>query len=83
MMRYCFDADGIVNKILCSVYHGELVDNTVIQFHWAGRNSRGVTQFVGKAIDGMIRRKDFVNVIDEPKARAFVDRLIAGGSDGA
>lgn len=76
------DADGIVNKILCSVYHEELVDNTVVQFHWAGRNSRGVTQFVGKAIDGMIRRKDFVNVIDEPKARAFVDRLIAGG-DGA
>lgn len=41
--------NGIMNTVLCSVYHKELILGTVKQFHWAGRNSRGVNQFVGEA----------------------------------
>lgn len=75
------DAQGIVNKILCSVYHRELIDNTVIQFHWAGRNSRGVTQFIGSAIDRMLSEDNFHNDIDRAHAIAFIDRLISARAD--
>ncbi|MCM1518149.1 MAG: hypothetical protein NC117_05880 [Pseudoflavonifractor sp.] len=71
------DAEGVVNKILCSVYDKRLIENTVIQFHWAGRNSRGVTQFIGTAIDAMLSDKNFVNVIDRDSAISFIDRLIS------
>ena len=70
------DENFIVNKILCSVYHNYLIDNTVTQFHWAGRNSRGVTQFIGKAINEMLINPSFSNHIDECKAKSFLDQLI-------
>ena len=68
--------NGIMNTVLCSVYHKELILGTVKQFLWAGRNSRGVTQFVGEELDKILREKDFKNNIDESVAKEFIDNLI-------
>ncbi|MCF0126517.1 MAG: hypothetical protein HUK25_07785 [Treponema sp.] len=70
------DEKCIVNTALCSVYHKLLAETTVKQFHWAGRNSRGVTQFIGKTLNEIINDKHFSNEIDENKARHFIDYLI-------
>ena len=71
------DENGIFNTILCSVYHNELIDASVVQHHWAGRATRGVVQFTGRALNRMLERKNFVNIIDDVKARHFLDILIA------
>ena len=78
---FCFyfigiDEQGILNTILCSVYHKDLIEKTVKQFHWAGRNSRGVTQCEGEALDKMLKDKSFKNVIDRAKAKDFIDYLL-------
>lgn len=70
------DDSGIMNTVLCSVYHDELTETTVKQFHWAGRNSRGVTQFVGETLDQILRQKNFTNKITLQKAQSFLDNLI-------
>ena len=70
------DESGIMNTVLCSVYHKELILGTVKQFHWAGRNSRGVTQFVGESLDKILGQKNFQNDIDTNIARNFLDNLI-------
>ncbi len=70
------DEHGIKNSILCSVYDKRLVNATKIQFHWAGRDTRGVAQFEGKAIANLINTKDFTNDIDEDKCKNFVEDLL-------
>lgn len=70
------DENEIVNTALCSVYHKELTETTVKQFHWAGRNSRGVTQFIGKTLNDILNTKAFKNIIDEQSAKRFIDNLI-------
>lgn len=71
------DENGIMNTILCSVYHSQLIEATRVQHHWAGRNSRGVTQFVGKDINDMLREEKFKNNIDKSKATIFLEKLLA------
>lgn len=68
--------DKTFKTLLCSVYHDKLIDNTILQFHWAGRNTRGVAQFNGTAIDGMLDESCFVNCIDETKAKRFLETLL-------
>ncbi len=70
------DENDIFNTLLCSVYHGELIDNTIMQFHWAGRSTRGVAQFNGTAIDEMLKMGSFKNVIDKNKATRFLNKLL-------
>lgn len=70
------DKNDIFNTILCSVYHKKLIENTILQFHWAGRNSRGVAQFNGAAIDEMLNEDDFQNNINEKDAEAFLKTLL-------
>lgn len=70
------DESSNFKTLLCSVYHGKLVDNTVLQFHWAGRNTRGVAQFNGTAIDEMLKEESFVNEIDVTKSEAFLNKLL-------
>lgn len=70
------DKTGIMNTVLCSVYHDELTETTVKQFHWSDRNSRGVTQFVGETLDKILRQKNFINNITISKAKSFIDNLI-------
>ncbi len=68
--------DGIFNTALCSVYHKELIDASVVQHHWAGRSTRGVVQFAGKALNNILNHKCFRNNIDYEKAKAYLQSLL-------
>lgn len=70
------DKNSIFKTILCSVYHSKLIDNTILQFHWAGRSTRGAAQFKGTAIDEMLQESDFRNVIDKNKCKKFLEGLL-------
>ena len=70
------DKDCIVNRVLCSVYHRDLVKATVVQKHWAGRNSRGVAQLIGKTVDIILRQEPFRNEVDAQQCHRFLDGLI-------
>ena len=70
------DEDSIFKTLLCSVYHSKLIDNTILQFHWAGRNTRGAAQFNGTAIDEMLNEDNFRNEIDLSKAQGFLKKLL-------
>ncbi len=59
---------------LVSIFQGKLLSNTVIQDHWAGRNSRGVTQFNGNAIKEIILSDD--NTIDLELSKEFLEKLL-------
>lgn len=57
------DEDNSIFSRLVSVFQQDLLDITKVQFHWAGRNSRGVTQFEGQALDRIIQSSDYsINV---------------------
>lgn len=68
--------ESIFKTLLCSVYHGKLIDSTILQFHWAGRNTRGAAQFNGTAIDEMLNEQSFVNDIDTTKSETFLQELL-------
>ena len=70
------DENDIFNMILCSVYHQKLIENTILQFHWAGRSTRGVAQFNGSAIDEMLKEKPFRNIIEKKNASLFIKSLL-------
>lgn len=70
------DENSIFKTLLCSVYHEKLIDNTILQFHWAGRNTRGVAQFNGIAIDEMLKEANFTNNICVDKAKSFLKQLL-------
>ena len=69
------DPGSIVNTALVSMFQKNLLGATILLRHWAGRNSRGVSQFEGKAINSLIERPSAQ--IDVPKAKDFLKRVIA------
>ncbi len=71
------DKNKILNSILCSVYHNELITNTLLQHHWAGRSSRGVAQYNGKIINKMLMKDDFKNEIDVETAKSYIETLMS------
>ncbi len=70
------DRDSIINSILCSVYHKDLINNTVLQHHWAGRSSRGVAQYNGKIINEMLQNSNFKNEIDTGLTENYIKTLL-------
>jgi hypothetical protein len=67
------NAEKIFNTILVSVFQANLINRTILLRHWAGRNSRGVTQFEGSTIQRLL---EFPSAqIDEKTARRFVQSL--------
>ena len=56
------------------MFQSTLIDNTIVQTHWAGRNSRGVSQFNGEAVKRIILNGE--NTIDIPKAKAFLEKIM-------
>lgn len=64
----------IVGQILISMFQNDLRDTTHLLAHWAGRNSRGVTQFSGQTIDLLINTPN--NDIDVNKSKEYLQRLI-------
>ena len=69
------DPCKIVNTVLVSMFQRRLLGATILLRHWAGRNSRGVSQFEGKAIDELITAP--CSTIDEQEAREFLERVIS------
>lgn len=70
------DEVGHIVARLCSSLDERLIDATNIQHHWAGRNTRGVTQFVGHALKEILDAPNG-SVIDDEKAKRFIDELIS------
>ncbi len=70
------DDSGIMNTVLCSVFHDQLMKTTILQHHWAGRGTRGVAQFNGKVINEMLSERDFRNNIDEDSSRSYLENLL-------
>jgi len=56
------DLNNVVGTSLVSMFQNDLLIGTVMLRHWAGRNSRGVTQFDGRAIHKVVLNQE--NVID-------------------
>jgi hypothetical protein len=69
------DPGKIVNTVLVSMFQEKLLRATILLKHWSGRNSRGVTQFEGTAINDLIMKPEFA--IDRGVAREFLQRVIA------
>jgi hypothetical protein len=59
---------------LVSIFDKSILAATRIQFHWAGRNSRGVTQLSGD-LSGLFSNS-FHESIDVSSARSFLQQLI-------
>jgi hypothetical protein len=68
------DLKQIVNTVLVSIFQIDLLASTILLKHWSGRNSRGVAQFEGKAIESLIRNPS--SKIDIAKAEIFLRTLI-------
>lgn len=70
------DARGQIVARLCSWLDERLLNATNVQHHWAGRNTRGVTQFVGQKLVDILDSHSG-SIIDSEKAYDFIDLLIA------
>ncbi len=69
------DKNEQISTRLCSMYNRQLLSATRIISHWAGRNSRGVTQYLGKALEDIV--SDFDRSIDVEQAYQFLDDCLA------
>lgn len=69
------DKGKIVSR-LCSVFDTRLIDATNIIHHWAGRNSRGVTQFLGTKLSKILSENNTSSIIDIKKSMCFIQSLI-------
>ena len=62
-----------VTTCFVSIFDKTILNATHIQFHWAGRNSRGVTQLSDIS---PIFEPDFIENIDVSQAEKFLQRLL-------
>ena len=65
----------IVSTALISMFQETLLKSTLLLKHWAGRNSRGASQFEGKAVSKLILEPN--NDIEIDDATEFLRRLVA------
>lgn len=68
------DPGKTVNTVLVSMFQQRLLDATILLKHWSGRNSRGVTQFEGQAINHLIAQPEYG--IDQREATAFLEQIV-------
>lgn len=68
------DEDRKIRTRLCSLFNRQLLAGTRIVNHWAGRNSRGVTQYDGRALEDVIEHYD--PEIDYVAARRLIDGFL-------
>lgn len=68
------DKDKNIHTQLCSMFNNQLLKGTRIIKHWAGRNSRGVSQYDGKSLESIL--SCFDTGIDCDNANAFLDELL-------
>ena len=63
-----------ISTRLCSMFNRQLLEGTRIIKQWAGRNSRGVTQYDGRALESIVA--DFDRDIDRVAAAEFIERCL-------
>ena len=63
-----------IQQSLISIFQKDLLSTTKIIKHWAGRNSRGVTQFNGEIIKTLILSPN--NLIDITHSKKYLNDLI-------
>lgn len=68
------DKNKEINTRLCSIFNYQLLNCTRIIKHWAGRNSRGVTQYDGGALEDIVF--NFDNKINDIDAKQFIHRCL-------
>jgi len=68
------EPNKIVNQALVSMFQKDLLNSTILLKHWAGRNSRGVTQFEGVILNRLILTPS--NEIQINEAVRFLNTLI-------
>ena len=68
--------DGHIVSRLCSSLDERLIAATNIQHHWAGRNTRGVTQFLGHVLKEILEGFNG-SVINCELAQGFIENLIS------
>jgi hypothetical protein len=69
------DPGKIVNTVLVSMFQEKLLRATILLKHWSGRNSRGVTQFEGTAINDLIVNPE--RAINTTESSEFLRRVIS------
>jgi hypothetical protein len=69
------DPGKTLSTVLVSMFQNRLLDATILLKHWSGRNSRGVTQFEGQAINHLIARPELG--LDQSRATAFLEQIIS------
>lgn len=65
----------LVNTVLVSMFQERLLNATILLKHWAGRNSRGVSQFEGKTIGQLILSPEFG--INKETSKQFLQKILA------
>lgn len=68
------DRNRRISTRLCSMYNRQLLSGTRIIKHWAGRNSRGVTQYDGRSLEEIVF--EFDKSIDIAVAQNFVTKCL-------
>lgn len=63
-----------ITTFLCPVFSAKLLEATRVIPHWAGRNSRGVAQFNGEEIKGIINNK--YSKIDIKRSKEYLDAIL-------
>lgn len=67
--------DRTIQTQLCSMFNRQLLSGTRIIKHWAGRNSRGVTQYDGRTLEAIV--EDFDCGIDYKDSQAFITACLS------
>lgn len=68
------DENRHIRTRLCSMYNRQLLSGTRIIKHWAGRNSRGVTQYDGRSLEEIVL--NFDKGVDAVAAQDFLTRCL-------
>lgn len=68
------DRNRTIQTRLCSMFNRQLLSGTRIIKHWAGRNSRGVTQYDGRALEDIIEKFD--SKVDYKKSQEFINECL-------
>lgn len=78
-IAFCFvgvdPAASTVCASVVSIFDSTVLDATRVQFHWAGRNSRGVTQLTGDLTP--LFRPGYRERVDVERAEGFLRRLLS------
>ncbi len=68
------EPNNITNQSLVSIFQKDLLNWTIIQKHWASRNSRGVAQFNWKVIEYLLKNENLE--IDVKHSQDFISDII-------